>query len=74
MAYRAYIDLVNNTSRIHLESCSYYKNRKRVTRPDNVWSASLLSIESAFKAALENVEMAITAKCCLQHLPIRQTR
>ena len=74
VAYRIYIDRVTSTARIHEESCTFYKRRKRRARQDNFWDRPFPHVDDAFKSALEKVEMAITAKCCLDHLKITRTR
>lgn len=42
-----YEDDPTNRARIHSESCPYYRNRKRDTRPDNRWHGPFASLEEA---------------------------
>jgi hypothetical protein len=54
-----------NRARIHVESCRYYQNRKRVTRRDNRWHGPFASLEEAWEnvRALTKRDTGICQHC-----------
>ena len=49
--YHVYTDIPTRRSRIHQESCSYYRNRKEQTLDDNYWHGPYTTVTEAAEAS-----------------------